>query len=72
MNSHGRTKSGKGMDLPGVGELVIDIDGGCLLEEFSEPSAGIGESPTGCLDPKLIERLLDSFFLGFVHKRDRG
>src|ERR1700722_10712838 len=72
MNGHGRTNSGKGMDLPGVGELVIDIDGGCLLEEFPEPSTGIGESPTGCLDPKLIERLLDSFFLGFVHERERG
>jgi hypothetical protein len=60
------------MDLPGVGQLVIDIDGGGILEEFPEPSTGIGESPTGCLDPKLIERLLNSFFLGFVHKRARG
>jgi hypothetical protein len=46
----------------------MDIDGGCILEEFTEASTGIGKSPAGGLDPELIEGLLNFFILGFVHK----
>jgi hypothetical protein len=50
----------------------MDIDRGRILEEFTEASAGIGKSPTWGLDPELIEGLLNSFILGFVHKAGKG
>jgi hypothetical protein len=69
MNRDRRTKTGKRVDLSGVGQLVIDIDRSGILEELAEAGAGVGKAPTRGLDSELIERLLNSLGLGFVHKR---
>ena len=69
MNGDRRTKAGTCLDLSGIGQLVIDIDSGCILEELAEAGTGVGEAPTRSLDPELIERTLNSLVLGFGHKR---
>jgi hypothetical protein len=56
------------VDLSGIGQLVIDVDSGGILEEFAEAGAGIGKTPTWSLDLEVIERLLNSLVLMFVHK----
>jgi hypothetical protein len=69
MNGDGRTKSGKGVDLSGIGQFVVDVDRCGILEELAKAGAGIGKAPTRGLDLELIERVLDFLILGFVHKR---
>jgi hypothetical protein len=69
MNGDRGTKSGKGVDLSGIGQFVVDVDSCCILEELAEAGAGVGKGPTRGLAPELIERVLNSLILGFVHKR---
>src|SRR6185369_4599133 len=63
---------GKGVDLPGIGQLVIDIDRGSVLEKLAEASTGVGKAPTWGLDAELIERQLNSLVLRFVHTPGGG
>jgi hypothetical protein len=69
MNGGRRADSGKGVDLSGIGQFVVDVDRGGILKEFAKAGAGIGKTPTGGLDPELIEGPLNSLILMFVHKR---
>src|SRR5271157_3503033 len=68
MNRDRWTKTGKRVDLSGVSKLIIDIDRSGILEELAEAGAGVGKAPTRGLDPELIERLLNTLVLMFVHK----
>jgi hypothetical protein len=59
----GWTDASEGMNLTGVGQLVIEIDCRRVLEEFAEAGASVCEPPAWGLNLKVIERGAD--FLGF-------
>ena len=43
--------------LAGVGELFFEAGGGGGLEKLAEARAGVGESPGGDFDAKVVQRL---------------
>jgi hypothetical protein len=44
------------MNLSAIAELLFDVGGCAGLDEFSEPGAGVGESPGRNLDAEMFER----------------
>ena len=46
------------MHLPGVAELVFDGDCGRQLDKFSKTGSGVGKTPGGQLDIKIVERTM--------------
>ena len=67
MQRHRRASAGQGMHLPGVAELVFDRDRGRELNEFSKPGSGIGKTPGGQLDIKIVESTMNEYFRFFRH-----
>ncbi len=53
----GRAAAGDGVDLARVGELVVGVDRGGVLEELAEAGAGVGKAPAGRLNVERVERL---------------
>jgi hypothetical protein len=45
------------MNLGRVRQFIIETDRRSILEKLTKPSAGIGKSPTGGLDLKMIESI---------------
>jgi hypothetical protein len=45
------------MNLSCVRQFIVEADRRSILEKLAKPSAGIGKSPTGGLDLKMIESI---------------
>jgi len=56
MHRHGRAGASQTVDESRVVQLLVDAAGRRRLEEFSEPRAGVGETPARQLDLESIER----------------
>ena len=67
MQRHGWAGAGQGMHLPRVAELVFNRDRGRKLNEFSKTSPGVGETPGGQLDIKIVESTMYQDFQFFGH-----
>ena len=63
---HRRAHAGPAVDLARVAELLGDGAGGGRLLELAEARTGVGKSPTGQLDLKPVERLVNEFALSIV------
>jgi hypothetical protein len=45
------------IDVAGVGQLVVEVDRGGVLEKLPEARAGVGKAPGGRFDLEVIEGL---------------
>ena len=67
MQRHRGTGSSQGVYLPRVAELVFDRDRSRELDEFSEAGSGVGKTPGGQFDIKVVERTMYQDFRFFRH-----
>ena len=57
VDGDGRAAAGQSVNLAGISELVVGVDGRGVLEKFTKTGAGIGETPRGRFDLEGGKRL---------------
>ena len=70
VNGHRRATTGERMDVTRVGELVVHIDGGGVLEKFPKARARVGKTPRGRFDEEGVEGGAGAAELGRSHGRE--
>src|SRR5712671_4112730 len=69
MQCQSRTRAGNRMHLCGVAEFFLNAGGGSRLNELSKARPGVGKSPRGKLDSKLVESFPNDLDVFVVHNK---